>query len=189
MLMLSLLARISRKGVAGCLIGAAAALAFALSAESAFAAPEGQCPRGQIFWKSKKSCIDKAEAAKLGFYHGPIPAAASPAPATAPSDEPSAQKAADAPAEPPVTEPPAKAASAKKADVPKKAAVEPVAAPVSPPPSAPSSTLPAFIPPARMPTAPAPQAADAPPPGPSPYGELVIEGFAKGRGPEGAISN
>lgn len=32
-----------------------------------------QCPRGQFLWKSKQKCINKAEAAKLGIYHGPIP--------------------------------------------------------------------------------------------------------------------
>jgi hypothetical protein len=84
-----------------------------------------QCPRGQIYWKSKKSCVDKAEAAKLGFYHGLIPK----------KDEPAREENAEPP--PAATE---------------------VAAP---PEQAPG--------------------ASAPPSQPSPYGELVLEEFAKAR--------
>jgi hypothetical protein len=195
MLMQSLFDQVSRKGVAICLTGAAAALSFVLAMGPASAAPGEQCPRGQIFWKSKKSCIDKADAAKLGFYHGPLPAAA---PAQAPA-EPEAHKAAEAPAEAPaetpVTQPPAKAPPGKMPAAPKKAAVEPQAAPAASPPSTPAAALPAFIPPSRMPEVASPQAPASPsqsasaPPGPSPYGELVTEGFSKPRGPDGAISN
>ncbi|MCI4678230.1 hypothetical protein K9U39_15480 [Rhodoblastus acidophilus] len=56
------------------------------------------CPRGQIFWKSKKTCVDKAEAAKLGFYHGHVPKRneAKDKPADAAQDKP-AEAAKDKP--------------------------------------------------------------------------------------------
>lgn len=99
------------------------------------AAPAGaeQCPRGQIFWKSKKSCVDKAEAAKLGFYHGPIPAPNKPTDKAEP-ETPAEETPADAAATPPEPEP---------------ATVQPAAADSAPKPS--------------------------------PYGELVLEEFAKAK--------
>lgn len=81
-------------------LGAGCCLAFVLGVTPAAAA---QCARGQFFWKSKKTCVDKAEAAKLGLYHGPVPTApAQPAPA-----EPAPESAA---AEPPAAPPPEPAA-------------------------------------------------------------------------------
>ncbi len=58
--------------VASLSLGVAIGLALCLAGAPARAE---NCPRGQFFWKTKKSCIDKAEAAKLGIYHGPVPAA------------------------------------------------------------------------------------------------------------------
>ena len=95
------------------------------------------CPRGQFFWKTKKSCIDKAEAAKLGIYHGPVPAAKA-------SDKAETEKP---------EEPAAEASPASDAAV---------APPPAPPP-------------------PAAEPAVAAPPRQSPYGELVIEDFAKAK--------
>jgi hypothetical protein len=82
----------------------------------------GPCARGQIYQVSKKTCIDKADAAKLGIYHGrvdsPKPApdaaaddapqdtAADSAPA-APDPAPAAQQNAEAPVAPPAQPAPA----------------------------------------------------------------------------------
>ncbi len=88
-------------------LAAASGLVLAVAAPS-FAM---QCPRGQFFWKSKNKCVDKAEAAKLGIYHGAIPkpdqtkpAPEQPAAETAPSPAPEAPAAPQPPAAP---EPPA----------------------------------------------------------------------------------
>jgi hypothetical protein len=94
----------------------AACFAIGLAASPARAE---QCPRGQIFWKSKKSCVDKAEAAKLGFYHGPIPAQNKPADKADP-ETPAEENPADAAVTPPQPEP---------------AAVQPAAADSAPKPS------------------------------------------------------
>jgi hypothetical protein len=112
-------------------LGAGLCLALMLGAAPARAT---DCPRSQIFWKSKKTCIDKAEAAKLGFYHGPIPKVETPNDAVAP--------AAETPA----------------------------------PVPSPDAALPLPVPPAAQP-------AEAPPPpaAPSPYGDLVIEEFARAK--------
>jgi hypothetical protein len=114
---------------------AGASLAIGLAASPAGAE---QCPRGQIFWKSKKSCVDKAEAAKLGFYHGPVPAQNKPTDKAEP--------------ETPADENPADAAAT------------------------PSEPEPATVQPAAV----QPAAADSAPK-PSPYGELVLEEFAKAK--------
>ncbi|HUO54065.1 MAG TPA: hypothetical protein VMU18_04965 [Rhodoblastus sp.] len=98
-----------------------------------------QCPRSQILWKSKNSCIDKAEAAKLGFYHGAIPKTAIPYNKTDP-------------------EPPA-------------AALAPLESPKAPVADTPSSDAQAAP----------PAAAQTPATVPSPYGDLVIEEFAKAK--------
>ncbi|MDI9849335.1 hypothetical protein QM467_14855 [Rhodoblastus sp. 17X3] len=114
---------------AGLTLAVAACLALGLASSPAGAE---QCARGQIFWKSKKTCVDKAEAAKLGFYHGPVPAQ---------------NKTGD------------------KAEPETPAAEEPAAAAVTPPEPDPAAVQPA--------------AAIAPKP--SPYGELVLEEFAKAK--------
>jgi hypothetical protein len=108
-------------------LAAAACLAFGLAYSPAGAE---QCARGQIFWKSKKTCVDKAEAAKLGFYHGPIPS----------QNKPGDKAEPETPAE-----------------------EEPAAAAVTPP----------------EPDAASVQPAAAAAPKPSPFGELVLEEFAK----------
>lgn len=113
----------------GLTLAAAACLALGLASSPAGAE---QCARGQIFWKSKKTCVDKAEAAKLGFYHGPIPAQ---------------NKAGD------------------KVEPETPAEEDPAAAAATPPEPDPAAVQPA--------------AAIAPKP--SPYGELVLEEFAKAR--------
>jgi hypothetical protein len=91
-------------------------------AQPAPAAAE-QCPRGQFFWKSKKSCIDKAEAAKLGIYHGRVPVVdptkdkaepAAPEEPSAPADA-AAQPAEPAPAPQAEESPPASGAPADPA--------------------------------------------------------------------------
>ncbi len=111
--------------------GAVLCLALLLGVAPAFAS---DCPRGQIFWKSKKTCVDKAEAAKLGFYHGPVPKVDKPSDNVAP--------AAEAPAAP----------------------------------SPPDAELPPPAPPIVQPAE-----AEPPPAAPSPFGELVIEEFAKAK--------
>jgi hypothetical protein len=81
---------------AGLPLGAASCVAILLAASPAAA---GQCARGQIYWKSKHKCIEKAEAAKLGFYHGPIPNKSKSAP---PEPVESASEPAPATPEPPI---------------------------------------------------------------------------------------
>lgn len=126
--------------VASLTLGAAIGLALCLAGAPVRAE---NCPRGQFFWKTKKSCIDKAEAAKLGIYHGPVPAAKA-------SDKVETEK--------PQTEKPE----------------EP--APETNPASDAAVALPA---PEGTPPAAEPAVASAP--RPSPYGELVIEDFAKAK--------
>lgn len=121
--------------VASLSLGVAIGLALCLAGAPARAE---NCPRGQFFWKTKKSCIDKAEAAKLGIYHGSVPAA----------------KASD------------------KAETEK---------PEEPAPEASPASDAAVAPPAPEATPPAAQPALAAPPRQSPYGELVIEDFAKAK--------
>ena len=113
---------------------AAVGLACALAAGPVLAE---QCPRGQIFWKTKKTCVDKAEAAKLGFYHGPIPAkpANKPAGDTPAGDQPAAEPAAAAPADQP---PAADAVVAPPAPAPEP---EPVAAQAETPKPSPFGEL------------------------------------------------
>ncbi|WP_374546193.1 hypothetical protein [Rhodoblastus sp.] len=115
---------------------AAVGLACALAASPVLAE---QCPRGQIFWKTKKTCVDKAEAAKLGFYHGPIPAkpADKPAGDKPAGDQPAAEPAAAAPADQP---PAADAVVAPPAPVPAPEP-EPVAAQVETPKPSPFGEL------------------------------------------------
>jgi hypothetical protein len=83
-------------------MAAASGLVFALAAPG-FAM---QCPRGQFFWKSKNHCIDKAEAAKLGIYHGPIPQQEQPkaAPGDAAKDKPTPEPPTAETASPPAPE-------------------------------------------------------------------------------------
>lgn len=157
------------------------ALAFAFVATTGVA--QAQCPRGQIFWKSKNSCIDKAEAAKLGFYHGPLPKTDAPS-AAAPADAPPAAQTGPgeaapaqatpqdiAPNEPVQAAPAPKPAVAPRAAPSRKptppAAVDNFSAPLVPPPG--------FQPPAKPEVA-APVAERK-----SPYGELVIEDFSHGK--------
>jgi hypothetical protein len=115
----------------------AAAVCLALGLASSPAGAE-QCARGQIYWKSKKSCVDKAEAAKLGFFHGRVPA-----------EQKTQGKAVDKPA----SDNPQPDAAAQ--DAPEPAIAPPPAAAAAPAEAAPSK--------------------------PSPYGELVIEEFARAK--------
>jgi hypothetical protein len=106
-------------------LAAASGLVLALAAPGSAM----QCPRSQIFWKSKNKCIEKAEAAKLGFYHGPIPKQDQTKPAPAqPAAETAAPPAPDAPAAP------------QQPAAPEPAALQPFAAPAAaaPPSAAPS---------------------------------------------------
>jgi hypothetical protein len=133
---------------------AATGLVFALATPAAAT----QCPRGQFLLKSKDKCIDKAEAAKLGLYHGPIPKQDQPK--AAPDD---AAKEKTAP-EQPAAETPARAA-------PEQPAAETAAPAASAPQQSAAPEAPAFQPAA---TPAQPVAA----PAPSPFGALPTGGFA-----------
>ena len=122
--------------VASLSLGAAIGLALCLAGAPVRAE---NCPRGQFFWKTKKSCIDKAEAAKLGIYHGPVPA-------QTPSDKAETEKPGEQPPDAPASD----------------AAVAPPAPPAD---ASPQPEQPAAVTPPRL----------------SPYGELVIEDFAKAK--------
>ncbi|WP_298355304.1 hypothetical protein [Rhodoblastus sp.] len=91
-----------------------------------------QCPRGQFLWKSKNKCVDKAEAAKLGIYHGPIPQQEKPA--AAPDDAAKGKPASEQPAAEAIP-PPAPVAPQEPAAMPAPPAMQPAAAPA---PAAPS---------------------------------------------------
>lgn len=113
-----------------------------------------QCPRGQFLWKSKNKCLDKAEAAKLGIYHGPIPQQDRPAAGT---DD-----------------------AAKGKPAPEQPAAETAPAPPPEAPAAPQQPA-SLTPPAMQPDAAPPPAAPAPAAAPSPYGDLPSDGFNKAK--------
>ena len=133
-------------------LASAAGLVFALAAPAAAT----QCPRGQFLWKSKGKCIDKAEAAKLGIYHGPIPKQDQPK--AAPGD---AAKDKATPEQPAAQTPPPTAPESQPAFTAPTAAPQQSAAPETP-----------AMPPIAAPAQPVPA------PAPSPYGALPADGFA-----------
>lgn len=89
----------------GAALAAPAATQAAPAATHAAAAAATACSRGQFRWKSKNKCIDKAEAARLGIYHGPIP----------PQDKPTAGADGAAKGQPAPGQPPAETAPAPEA--------------------------------------------------------------------------
>ena len=95
-----------------------------------------ECARGQIFWKSKKTCVDKAEAAKLGFFHGHVPKRneAKDKPADAAQDKSAQEKAA--------TDKPAPAAEIPPPAAPEAPLVQPAAEAPAPATPSPYGALP-----------------------------------------------
>ena len=89
----------------GLSMGAVAWLSFLCMSTPADAE---QCGRGQIYWKSKKTCVDKVEAAKLGFYHGPLPNKEKQAPDETSETPPTPAEAVSPPSPAPETSAPPK---------------------------------------------------------------------------------
>jgi len=174
----------------------ALALLAALWLPLAGPAAAADCPSGQIYRVSKKVCVDKAEAVKLGIIR--------PAPGKAAATAPAAEAAPEAVVEPevgmdpaPASKPPvaSKHVRAKKPDIqqsdpPMRDAV--ADAPSAPPPVATAPAAPSrpvivrTVPVTSGPTPPALGGAMAPPaagggmaPSASPFGALNVENFAK----------